>query len=451
MHKAEKYAIDMTALTDEVREYFMRCFGCCRKVYNLYVNALYEILESNGYKPGDIIPTWKIPEVSVFKKSYPYLSEVDSLGLANAKIAFSGAISDFNGQSNRSTYTKRALRRANSGTEPLTFRGLKGMPKFHSKARGDFSYTTNCQHPSESNNLKKPTIRLEKTILYLPKVKKGVKIIVHRPLPDDAVIGNVTVSMDTDGRMYASVSYTYFVDMDITIRDACINNNTSFIDGLSFIGLDYSQENFYVDSEGRKANYPHYYRKAEKRLAKLQRELSHMQKDSANYKKKKAQIAKLHVKIRNQRLDFICKEARYLANTYDVVVVEDIDLRAMGSGLSLGKNLHDNGFGMFRDRLSHLLEEKGSVLVKVDKWYASTKTCCLCGYKNKKITLLDRDWTCPVCGTYHDRDANAAINIEIEGRRIFTDYFLSWLEEDTAARQRAEARTAGRKNKKKAK
>ena len=176
-----------------------------------------------------------------------------------------------------------------------------------------------------------------------------------------------------------------------------------------------------------------------------------MQKDSANYKKKKAQIAKLHVKIRNQRLDFICKEARYLANTYDVVAVEDIDLRAMGSGLSLGKNLHDNGFGMFRDRLSHILEEKGSVLVKVDRWYASTKTCCLCGYKNKKITLLDKDWTCPVCGTYHNRDANAAINIEFEGRRIFTDYFLSWLEEDTAVRQRAEARTAGRKNKKKAK
>lgn len=440
MHKAEKYAVDMKSLDDETRSFLMKNFGCARKVYNLYVDFLYSEIEKSGYTGGGPLPDIKIPEVSSFKKEFPYLKEADSLALANAKISFEQAVKRYNEESDYMTYTKRAVRRSESGTEPLSFRGLKCMPKFHAKAQGYFSYTTNCQYPSEGNSLKRPTIRLEKDILFLPKLKKGLRIIVHRPLPDGACIGNATVSMDTDGRMYASVEYSYIYEMDMTLRDAVLSGRMP--DNLNILGLDYSQQCFYADSEGRKANCPHSYAKSEEKLGRLQKQLSRMEKGSSNYEKKKSQISRLHVKIRNQRLDFVRKEASRLASEYDAVAVEDIDLRSMGGGLRLGKNLHDNGFGMFRTILSHKLNEKGSVLIKVSRSFASTKTCSACGEKNPRIVLGISEWDCPHCGTRHDRDINAAVNIREEGKRIFVPYFAEEIRKEEQASASAGARAA---------
>ena len=449
MHKAEKYAIDMRKLPESSRTFFMQSFGCSRKVYNLYVDCLYRALEKAGYEKGDGIPEIKFPEVTEFKKEYSYLKETDSLGLANAKASFEKAWKDFTEQDGHASYTKRALRRDGSGTEPLSFRGLKGMPKFHAKAKGHFSYTTNCQHPGEGKKLKQPTVRLSGNMLHLPKLKADVPLVLHRRLPADAVIGRVTVSMDTDGKMYASIEYTHTVMMDMTLREAAINGDAGIVDSLSFIGLDYSQENFYVDSEGRKANCPRCYRKSEEKLARLQRQLSRMVEGSKNYNRQLAKIRKLHKKIADQRRDFICQEAAYLAKTYDVVVVEDINLRAMGGALKLGKNLHDNGFGMFRERIQHKLKEKGSVLVKVDRWYPSSKTCHVCGHVNPEVVLGVAGWSCPACGAVHERDPNAAVNIREEGKRIFLEFFAGWLAEKAASDKRAGKLSAARKSKKK--
>ena len=179
------------------------------------------------------------------------------------------------------------------------------------------------------------------TILYLPKLKRGVQLIVHRPLPKDAVIGNVTVSMDAGGKFNASIEYTYTARMDLTLRTAAVNGDDSVLEELNIIGLDYSQHDFYVDSEGRKANCPHSYRKSGEKLARMQKKLSRMVKGSNNYNKMLVRIRALHRKIANQRKDFIEQESCHLARTYDAVAVEDIDLRAMGGALSLGKNLHD--------------------------------------------------------------------------------------------------------------
>ncbi len=447
MHKAEKYAIDMRRLSDDDRTFFMRTFGCVRKVYNLYVDFLYNTLEKAGYKNGEEIPSIKLPEVSSFKKLYPYLCEADSLALCNAKISFENAVKKYNTEQDHVTYTKRALRRSKSGTELLSFRGLKGMPKFHSKAHGDFSYTTNCQHAADNPKLKNDTIRLEKSILYIPKRKQGIYLNIHRPLPSNAVIGNVTVSMEADGKMYASIGYTYTTQMEMTFRDAAVNGDTSILEHLDIFGLDYSQPDFYVDSEGRKANYPHYYRKSEEKLAKLQKKLSRMQKGSHHYEETLAKIQKLHRKIANQRKDFVEQESCYLAKSYDAVAVEDIDLRAMGGALSLGKKLHDNGFGMFRAALQRKLNAKGSVLVKVDRYFASTKTCSCCGYVNKEVKLGVSEWDCPECGAHHFRDPNAAINIRNEGKRVFLEYFAHTIEEEANAQKRAAALSAGRRKK----
>jgi putative transposase len=449
--EAIRYAVDMKALDEAVFRFFIDNFGCARKVYNLYVDHLYKNLEKAGYTGGARLPSIKLPEVTELKKEYPYLKKVDSLGLANAKMDFEDAVKRFNEQSDHKIYTKRALRRDRSGTEALSFRGLSGMPKFHAKSRGCFSYTTNCQYPGEGKDLKQPTVRLSGSKLHLPKIRGDIQLIVHRKIPEDAVIKNVTVSMDVKGRIYASIGYTREIEVDLRIREAALSGDAEKIRDLLFLGLDYSQPDFYVDSKGRKANYPHCYRRAEEKLARLQRQLSRMEQGSQNYGRKLKQIRKLHTRIANQRKDFLHKLSRELVDDHDVIVVEDINLRAMGECLNLGKNLHDNGFGMFRDFLSYKLERKGSVLVKVDRWYASTKTCHVCGRKEQDIDLGTREWTCPVCGTRHQRDENAAKNIEAEGRRIFSAFYAEWLEKDRKAREKAEKLSAGRRKKKKRK
>ena len=362
IRKAEKYSVNMRVLDENVHTFFMKNFGCCRKVYNLYVDWLYKQLEDFGYVGEDSIPGFKLPEVTEFKKEFDFLKEVDSLGLSNAKISFEKAINHFNKECDHKTYTKGAKRRDESGTEKLSFRGLVGMPKFHSKAHGDFSYTTNCQYPTESKTLKNPTIRLEGNRLYLPKLKDGVELIVHRPLPKDARIGNVTMSMDTDGSMFASIEYECEIETNTEIQHAVLNEDTGTLNSLNILGLDYSQEHFYVDSEGRKANYPHYYLKTEAKLSRELRKLSRMVYGKKNYNKQLLEIKKLYKKIANQRRDFINKEALRLSREYDVVVVEDLNLRNLAMSLNLGKKLNDNGFGMFREQLENKLREKGSVL-----------------------------------------------------------------------------------------
>ena len=206
------------------------------------------------------------------------------------------------------------------------------------------------------------------------------------------------------------------------------------------INITYNYSHYYyeaTDSDPRfahdkKANYPHYYRKSEEKLGKLQTRLAKKQKGSSNYKKLQAKIQKLHAKIKNQRNDFLQQESTKLVRKYDVIVVEDIDLRAIGGALKLGKNLHDNGFGMFRTMLAYKLEQKGSCLVKVDRWFASTKTCSHCGHV-QKINLDERTYVCEECGFTINRDWNAAINIREEGKRIFLNYFKILIEEKQAA------------------
>lgn len=447
IRKAEKYAISQRALSDETRNFFMQNFGCSRKVYNLYVDWLYKKLEETGYTGGERIYGLKLPEVTEFKKEFEYLKDADSLGLANAKISFENALKHYNENCDHRSYTKGALRRDRAGTEKLTFRGLVGMPGFHSKAHGDFSYTTNCQYPTKTGKLKQPTIRLEQNRLYLPKLKDGVELIIHRPLPKDARIGNVTVSMDFAGQIYASVEYECEGEVNTDLKRAVLEEDRNVLDHIRILGLDYSQGGFYIDSEGRKANYPHFYRETEAKQAREQRKLSRMKKDSSNYKKQLLRVQKIGAKIRNQRKDFINKEALALSREYDAVAVEDLDLRDLSGHLRLGKNLHDNGFGMFRNRLEQKLRDKGSVLVKIDKFYPSTKTCHCCGYHNADIVLGVAKWICPACGAELDRDENAAINIRNEGKRIFADYYKGILAKEEQAYLRAEQRSEFRHRK----
>ena len=205
----------------------------------------------------------------------------------------------------------------------------------------------------------------------------------------------------------------------------CINSNITIGNGYlklqSFLGLDFSMHELYRDNNGNEPAYPGYYRKAEKKLAKEQRKLSRMQKGSKNRDKQRIRVARLHEKVSNQRKDFLHKQSRQITNACDCVCVEDLDMKAMSQSLNFGKSVMDNGWGMFTAFLKYKLEEQGKRLVKVDRFFASSQICNICGYKNPETkNLAVRAWDCPQCGKHHDRDVNAAINIRNEGMRLVT-------------------------------
>ena len=136
---------------------------------------------------------------------------------------------------------------------------------------------------------------------------------------------------------------------------------------------------------------------------------------SSNYEKQRKMVAKLHSKIRNQRRDWLHKESKQIANEWDIVCIEDVNLQVISQRYNLAKATHDNGFAKFRTFLSYKLAEHGKRLIMIDKWCPSTKKCNCCGVVNSDICLNDREWVCPACQTKHDRDINAAINIRNAG------------------------------------
>jgi putative transposase len=167
----------------------------------------------------------------------------------------------------------------------------------------------------------------------------------------------------------------------------------------------------------RRGDYSGYYRRAQGKLATRQKALSNMKKYSKNYYKQKRKIARFHAHIANQRKDFLHKQSRQITNAYDCVAIESLNMKAMQQALNFGKSVSDNGWGMFTRYLGYKLDNQGKKLIKVDKWFPSSKTCSACGAKKNVLSLSDRTYICD-CGNVLDRDVNAAINIKNEALRI---------------------------------
>jgi putative transposase len=250
-------------------------------------------------------------------------------------------------------------------------------------------------------------IRLMEGKLKLPKLKQ-IEIIVHREIPQGYVWKAVTVSREASGKYYASLLYEY---------SSCENQRGTIKNIEKVLRIDFAMDGMAVFSDGTRGGYPKYYRKAAEKLAREQRKLSHCEKGSRNYAKQKRKVAAIHEKVRNQRKDFLHKMSRRLADGYDVIGVEDIDMRAMSQSMHFGKSVSDNGFGMLRTMLAYKLEEQGKELVKVDRFYPSSKRCSRCGRIKETLALSDRIYHCE-CGCELDRDVNAAINIRLETMRL---------------------------------
>lgn len=399
-NKGFKYRLLPNKLQEE---YLSKACGYKRKFYNEYVARMIKKLESTNFENGKITYSkLGLPSPSKLKKEFEFMKEVDSLVFCNAEIAFKNAITKYNDNAYKKQYTKSALKKQKTIGRKLTFKDLKGLPSFKSKKDGYDSFTTNNQ-----NTVSGDTIKVEGNYIKIPKLKSPIKFVKHRELPSDGVIKNITISKDSKGKFYISINVEYYVlDKKVTV------------DKNKVVGLDYSQSDFYYSSDDKIANYPKFYKKLEERLIKEQRKLSSKKFGGYNWLRQKKVVNRLQTKIANQRKDWLHKESYRLAEKYDAVIVEDLDLRNLAQCLSLGKNVHDNGFGMFRDMLKYKLEDRGKQFIKVDKWFASSKICSSCGHKHDELKLSDRTFVCPNCNLTINRDYNASLNIKAEGLRI---------------------------------
>ena len=361
-------------LTDEQFALAMKTVGACRFVYN---NALdYKTTEYRNNR-NTVSYTQLSARLTGLKKELPWLKEVDSIALQQSLRHLDTAFQNF-------------------------FRKKKGTryPKYKSKHRSKWSYTT----MSVNNNL-----RFEDDALIMPKLGR-ISIRPMRPVPEDWKLKSAVLTIERDHTVYISCCFEYD---DVPVQYTP--------DPGKAIGLDYKSDGFCADSEGHVCGSPKYARKAQEALTRQQRKLRHKKKGSRNYEKQKLRIAKVYRHIANQRLDFCHQQSVKTANSYDIVCVEDLDLKAMSNrSFRNGRATMDNGYGMFLRFLEYKLHDRGKVLVKVGKWFPSSQLCHVCGRINPELKdLRIRHWTCPGCGTGHDRDINSAINILQEGLRLY--------------------------------
>ena len=307
-----------------------------------------------------------------YKEQLEWLAEVDSLALCNAQMNLKKAFT-------------------NHKQNPKHF----GKPSYKSRKNRQ-SYSTNNQNGS---------VRIENGRLKLPKIG-WIKIVQHREIEPNCTIKTVTVSKTPTNEYYVSILVEY-------------ESQVLKVVPKKFVGLDYSMHELYVSSDGDIPSYPKFYRKSEKKLSRVQRWFSRKVKGSNNREKFLNRVSKIHEKTANRRKAFLHKQAYNLVVKYDCICVEDLNMQGMSKVLKFGKSVHDNGWGMFQQMLEYKSDWFGKTFVKIDKFEPSSRKCHCCGYKNPATKDLRlREWRCPKCGAYHDRDINAAINIREAGKKL---------------------------------
>ena len=344
------------------REYFAKVFGCVRFFYNKSLSDMNELYKSKGiYK--NITP-------ASYKEDYPFLKEVDSLALCNAQINRNMAFKSF-------------------------FKKQNAFPKYKSK-RHDQSYTTNNQ-----GSVKFST---NDRYISIPKCSR-IRIKKHRDFYGN--IKSITVSKTTDGKYYISLLVEEEAE-SINLMD-------------NAIGLDLGIKDLIVDSNGNKYKNRKYLSKSQKKLAKEQRKLSHMEKGSNNRNKQRIKVARIHRRINNQRNDYLHKLSKKIIDENQIICIEDLKVKNMEQNHKLARSIIDASWSRFVSMLIYKANWYGRKVIKIPFNYPSSQLCSTCSYKNS-ITkdLRIRKWTCPECGTIHDRDINAAKNILSKGIEILT-------------------------------
>lgn len=360
----------------EQRVLIDRTFGCSRFVYNRILAMKKELWE-------DYKLSFK-PNLKSFKEEWKFLTKVPSQALANSYMdcmtAFNNFFNSLNGKS----------------------KAKQKFPKFHKKGRND-SFRIAATKTSKGYD-----VRIEDyEHIKVPKLGL-IKFRNYNGIDWSKVhIYNITIKKTPTYKYFASLCCEVPEPDYVKPKfDAC--------------GFDLGLKDFAIFDSGEVIENPKYYRKAEYRIKKTQRVLSKCTKFSKNYKKVQLKLAKLHEKIKNQRKDFQHKLSRRIVNENQVIVSEDLNVKGMLMNHKLAKSISDASFGSFCNMIAYKANEQHRPYVKIGTFYPSSKLCHCCGFKYKGLKLEERFWTCPVCGTYLDRDENAAINILNEGLRILS-------------------------------
>lgn len=357
----------------EVQSIFNQWFGCCRKVFNVTLDE-----SIKQYEAGNKNFVNRSSFCSMITKlkadgEHDYLKQVP-------------------------IYTLQASVDNLLDSYDRFFDKHGGFPKFKSKHESKQSFTVRCS-PSIIRNC-----RFDNNRVWIPNLKKLIKFKQHRKI--EGVVKSYTITRESTGKWYISF--------------LCHIATPQKIEKDGVIGLDFGVIDFFTDSNGNKVPARKFLRSMESKLKKMQRALAKKAKGSNNYKKLKQKIARLRDYISNCRKDANQKLSTILVNENQVISIEDLAISKMSRNHKLAKSLLDEGWYQFTNMIDYKIKWYGGSLVKIDRFFPSSKTCSACGSEVSKMPLNVREWVCPNCGCVHDRDINAAQNILTEGLRLLS-------------------------------
>lgn len=348
---------------EEQKVLIAKHLGSCRFIYNYALAKKVKAYQVDGTNLSRFDIQADLPNM---KKSdeYCWLKEVNSLSLQASLANLDSAYTKF-------------------------FREHKGFPNFKSKkdSKQSFSIPQNTKVDFENGRI------------FIPKFKSGIKAILHRTF--DGIVKTSTITRTSTGKYFISI-LVEVDEPDVSMKPICENKA---------VGIDLGIKTFAVLSDGTEIPNPRHLKQSLDKVKKLQRSLLHKTKGSKNRDKARRKLALAHEQVTNRRNDFLHKVTSYLVNNYDTICLEDLNVKGMIKNHHLAQSLSDIAIGTFNTLLEYKAKERGVNILRIGRFEPSSKMCT-CGYINHNLTLAIREWTCPECGSIHDRDLLAANNIK---------------------------------------